>query len=236
MPRPRSRPARRAARPPAPAPSTVPGAALAEAGFGHSRRRLLETFKRLGPATLREAAAGLGLSRETVREHVNALAADGLLERAGTRRAGPGGGRPEVLYRVSARAESLFPRRDGEVLAELAAYLLERGEEAELRRFFEQRAAGRLGAARSRLAGLTGRRRLEEVGRILSDEGYMATVDRGALRLAHCPIRGVVDVTRLPCRAELAMVEALLGRKLRRTDYLPDGGMSCSYQVGRGKG
>jgi len=225
---PRSRPSAPAA--PA-APAVFPGAALGEAGFGRSRRLLLEALKHLGPATLRDAAAGLGLSRETVREHVNALAADGLVERAGARRAGPG--RPEVLYRLNARAESLFPRRDGEVLAELAAYLLERGGEAELRRFFEQRAGRRLDATRARLAGLKGRRRLEEVARILTDEGYMATVVDGALRLSHCPLRRVVDVTRLPCRAELGMVQGLLGRKLKRTDYLPDGGASCSYRVGR---
>ena len=216
-------------RPAAPAPPAL----LPDAGFGLSRRRLLEALKRLGSATLQEAAADLGLSRETVREHLNALGADGLVERAGSRRGGAG--RPEILYRLAARAERLFPRRDGEVLQELAAYLLERGGEAELRRFFERRAGTRLAAARRRLAGLRGRRRLDEVARILSDEGYMAEVVGGTLRLAHCPIRGVVDVTHLPCRAELAMVESLLGRKLRRTDYLPDGGVSCSYRLGRGR-
>jgi predicted ArsR family transcriptional regulator len=214
----------------APVPA-LPAAALGEAGFGQSRRRLLEALKHFGPATLRDAAAGLGLARETVREHVNALAADGLVERAGTRRAGPG--RPEVLYRLTARAESLFPRRDGEVLADLAAYLLARGGEAELKRFFEQRAERRLGAARPRLAGLRGRKRLEGVARILSEEGYMADVTGGTLRLAHCPLRSVVSVTRLPCRAELNLVESLLGRRLKRTDYLPDGGASCSYLIKR---
>jgi len=200
-------------------------------GLGESRRRLLEAVKRLGSATLREAAAGLGLSRETAREHLNALGADGLIERAGTRRGGPG--RPEVVYRLTPRAEALFPRRDAEVLAELSAHLLAHGGEAGLRHFFEQRAASRLDAARRRLGKLRGRKRLAEVARILTDEGYMAEVVDGSLRLAHCPIRRVVDVTHLPCRAELAMVESLLGRKLRRTDYLPEGGLSCSYRVER---
>lgn len=212
---------------PAPPPGPLPAAAL-----GDSRRGLLEALKRLGTATLREAATDLGLSRETVREHLNALGADGLVERAGARRAGPG--RPEILYRLTPRAEVLFPARDGEVLADLASWLLDRGEEAALRRFFEQRAARRRGAARARLAGLRGRRRLEEVARILSDEGYMAEVVDGSLRLAHCPLRSVVAVTRLPCRAELALVESLLGRRLKRTDYLPEGGASCSYRMGRG--
>jgi len=210
-------------------PAARASAALGDAGFGHSRRRLLESLKRLGSATLREAAADLGLSRETVREHLNALGADGLVARAGSRRAGPG--RPEILYRLTGRADALFPQREGEVLAELAAHLLARGNEAALRRFFEERAARRLGSARARLAGLRGRKRLAEVARILSDEGYMAEVVGGTLRLAHCPLQSVVAVTRLPCRAELALVESLLSRSLKRTDYLPDGGSSCSYSA-----
>jgi predicted ArsR family transcriptional regulator len=219
---------------PAPAPAPPPRSrGAAAAGLGDSRRQLLDAIKRLGRATLREAAADLGLARETVREHLNALGAEGLVERAGSRRGGPG--RPEILYRLTRRAEGLFPRRDGEVLGELTAFLLAHGDEAALRAFYEQRAAARLAAARARLAGLSGRQRLAAVARVLSDEGYMADVVDGALRLAHCPIRSVVDVTHLPCRAELAFVERLLGRKLKRTDYLPDGGTSCSYRVARGK-
>ena len=204
-------------------------ATLPDAGFSVSRRRLLEAVKRLGAATLREAAADLGLSRETVREHLNALGAEGLVARTGTRRGGPG--RPEIVYRLTERAEAFFPRRDGEVLAELAAWLLAHGGEAALRRFFEQRAGGRLQAGRARLAGLHGHKRLEEVARILSEEGYMAQVVDGKLRLAHCPLRDVVAVTHLPCRTELALVQSLLGQPLKRTAYLPDGGASCSYGV-----
>jgi len=224
---------RRAPRPPRPPLARPAARDVLPAALGESRRRILEAVKRHGAATLREAAAGLGLSRETAREHLNALGADGLVERAGTRRGGPG--RPEVLYRLTPRADALFPTRDGEVLAELSAHLLAHGGEAELRRFFEHRAAGRLGAARRRLAGLRGRARLAEVARVLTEEGYMAEVADGSLRLAHCPIRGIVDVTRLPCRTELAMVESLLGRKLRRTDYLPEGGLACAYALERGK-
>jgi predicted ArsR family transcriptional regulator len=39
-------------------------------------------------------------------------------------------------------------------------------------------------------------------------------------------------VTDAPCRAEIAFVEALLGQPLERTEFLLDGGPSCSYQVG----
>jgi predicted ArsR family transcriptional regulator len=205
------------------------------AAFGESRRSLLEALKRRGSATLLEAAADVGLSRESVREHLNALAADGLVARAGVRRAGPG--RPEVLWRLTPRSGALFPQRDAALLGELAAFLVADGQDGVLERFFAQRAAARRKAAQRRLTGLTGRRRLEEVARILSEDGYMAEVvdapGSATLRLSHCPIGSLVAATRLPCRAELDLVEELLGRPLRRTDYLPEGGASCSYRVRR---
>ncbi len=223
----------RIAPPAAPAPTSgagePPGAAL-----GASQRRLLEVLKRRGSATLLEVSAALALSRETVREHLNALAAGALVARNGTRRGGRG--RPEILYRLTRRAESLFPQRDGAVLGELAAWLRSHGGDAMLKRFFEERAGRRRDEAMRRVAKLKGRRRLEEVARILSEEGYMAEVEGGALRLCHCPIAQAVAVTRAPCRAELAFVESLLGRPLTRTDYLPDGGASCTYRVGSARG
>ncbi len=228
-------PPRPAPRSPARPPST-PTDTPSLAAFGESRRRLLESLKRRGTATLLEVAAELRLSRESVREHLNAMAGEGLVARAGVRRAGPG--RPEVLYGLTTRAGALFPQRDAALLEELAAFLVDRGHENVLERFLARRAAARKQAARRRLAGLTGRRRLEEIARILSDDGYMAEVvesQAGAptLRLTHCPIGSLVAATRLPCRAELALVEGLLGRKLERIDYLPDGGLSCSYRIAR---
>ena len=229
---PRAAPRSRASRPTRPGPA-APASLLPDAGFGPTRRRLLEALKRHGATTLRELGGELRVSRETLREHVQALAAEGLVVREGTRRHGPG--RPEVLYGLAPRADALFPQRESQVLADLAAHLLARGGEAELKGFFEARAGRRLDAARARLAGLRGRKRLEEGARILAEEGYMAEVVDGTLRLAHCPLMGVVAVTRLPCRAELGMVESLLGHRLRRIDYLPDGGLSCSYRTKRAR-
>lgn len=197
-------------------------------GFGPTQRQLLELLKRRGTATLRELALATALSRETLREHLHALAAAGLVARAGSRRGGRG--RPEILYRLADSADDLFPQRDGAVLADLAAWLRAEGQEGTMKRFFEQRAERRAVAALERLGSLKGRRRLEEVARILTEEGYMAEVHGRSLRLCHCPLRQAVAATRAPCRAEQSFVERLLGRALERTDYLPEGGASCTYR------
>ncbi len=215
-------------------------------GLGESQRSLLVELKRRGEATLADVADVVDLATETVREHLNALTARGLVERVGRRRNGPG--RPRIVYGLSDRGEALFPHREGVLLGELATHLVESGRENVLEEFFERRIGEQRSDAASRLEGLEGRERVREVARILSDQGFMAEVEeveatdgeaRGSeeevgallLRLCHCPLKDLVAASRLPCRAEIEFVEELLGQDLSREAWMPEGDHSCTYRI-----
>jgi predicted ArsR family transcriptional regulator len=201
-------------------------------GLGDSQRVLLGLLKRRGPTTIVELEAAAGLARESVRDHLRSLVAAGLVERAGLRRAGPG--RPAAVYRLSLRGERLFPQREPELLRDMASFLLGQHQEELLERFLAQRARAKRAHLAERLAGLEGAARAQALAAILHEEGFLAEVEpvaggRWLLRLCHCPLRELVAVTRLPCRSELTMVEELLGQPLRREEFMPDGGSSCTY-------
>ncbi|MEO8196738.1 MAG: ArsR family transcriptional regulator [Thermoanaerobaculia bacterium] len=202
-------------------------------GIGESQRRLLELMKRSGECTLAQLEAGFELNRETLRIHLKSLAAQGLVERSGVRRAGPG--RPHVLYRLTAAGESLFPRREGALLRELATFLLEQGQSDVLEKFFAARLARKSREVGQRMAGLEGRERLDKVAEVLSEEGFVAEVmgpkSAPRLRLCHCPIRDLVAVSDLPCRFELALIEGLLGDRLARDSFMPEGSHACVYSI-----
>lgn len=210
-----------------------PSSSLAR--LGDSRRRMVEHLKRRGPASIPQLADAVGLSPETVRSHVRILEADGLVVRTGSRRRGPG--RPERIYELGEGAEALFPRREGEVLRGLAAHLGDSGHQEMLASYFEGYVAERKERGLRRLAGLEGRKRLEELARILTEDGFMAEVVDGEdgaeprLRLSHCPLRELVRASRIPCRAEIGLVRELLGAELARVEYLPAGDAACAYAV-----
>lgn len=203
-------------------------------GLGTSQRSLLEALKRSGGSTAAHLAGQVGLNVETVRDHLKTLSGHGLVrrERASTGRRG----RPEVLYALTAEAEALFPRREGEILGELASYLKATGRESILLEFFDRFVGARRAEALARVEGLEGRERVEEVARILSELGFMAVVEETEqgprLRLCHCPMRELVEVTRVPCGAEIGFVRELVGERLTRVAYIPAGDPCCSY--GRG--
>ncbi len=206
---------------------------IASPGIGASQRALLEALKRRGESTLAELESSVDLAAETVRSHLLALTSQRLVERSGELRSGPG--RPRIRYRLSAAGDALFPQRDRELLREIATFLVETGHNALLEDFFAERLRRKRAEAEARLAAVPAHERLEAVARLLSEEGFLAEVvtdagDAGPhLRLCHCPLRELVEVSRLPCRAEMALVGELLGSALRRESFIPDGAPSCTY-------
>lgn len=202
-------------------------------GIGESQRRLLELVKRAGECTLADLEAGMDLSRETLRIHLKSLAAQGLVERSGVQRAGPG--RPHVLYRLTAAGDELFPRREGALLRELASFLLDQGQRDLLEEFFAARLVRKRRAAEAEIAGLEGRERLQKIADILSEDGFLAeivdTASGPQLRLCHCPIQDLVAISDLPCRFELALIEGLVGDRPAREAFMPEGSHACVYSI-----
>lgn len=213
--------------------SARPRQELNAPGLAGSRGAILDLLKRGGSTTIPRIAAALGLNVETVRDHLKSLTGMGLVRRRGSRRTGPG--RPEIIFGLTPDAESLFPRREGEMLRGLAAWLKETGREEILHEYFDRVIADRRQEALARVAPLEGAARLREVARILTELGFMAeiegTPEEPRLRLCHCPLRELVDVSRAPCRAEIGFVRELLGEPLARVSYIPSGDASCSYEA-----
>lgn len=204
-------------------------------GLGETQRNLLLALKERGPSTVTALSGVLRLAPTTLRGHLQALTGAGLVIRHGQKYGKRG--RPDVVFALGPEGERLFPQHDGEVLGELIRHLRDREREQVLDEFFAARVATRRPRLLARVAHLEGDARWREVARILSEEGFMARVEivdgRPMLYLCHCPIRGVVAETRLPCRYEQALIAELVGAPISRTDYMPDGGITCSYVAAR---
>jgi len=207
-------------------------------GLGDTQRAVLSALREHGPLTLSEVGECVDRNRETLRHHMESLARLHLVERAGSE--GQGRGRPEVVYRLAADGHSLFPRREAEVLRELVEFLLARGDAPLLEAFFSRRAARKRELLETQLQGVDGEARLKAVAEFLTGEGFLSRVETAGetenskaktLRIVHCPLRDLIDSTKLPCRAELDLVAELLGRPLSRLEFMPAGGASCSYAI-----
>ena len=140
------------------------------AALAPTRRSILLLLKKAGSARAEELADSLGLTVSALRQHLSALAADGLV---GHEQVRSGPGRPKHLFHLTPAAEGYFPKLHAELTNELLAYV--EAEDPELlERIFTRRRQRRIEGARDRLAGRDLRARVEELTAILDEDGYLA--------------------------------------------------------------
>jgi predicted ArsR family transcriptional regulator len=188
----------------------------AVAALDEPNRRRLYAFVAAArrPVGRDEAAAALGIARETAAFHLDRLAAQGLLEvthRRLTGRSGPGAGRPAKLYQRSEAevAVSLPPRLyalGGSILAEAI-------EAAEARHVAPRTAladrAREHGVALALSAGSAGS---DDPIALLEGAGFEPYEDGpGITRLANCPFHQLAHAhADLVCGMNLHLIGGLL--------------------------
>jgi predicted ArsR family transcriptional regulator len=192
------------------------------------RDTILSFLKTRGHATLGEIAFHLEVSKQAALRHLEALETAGLA--AGAPAAPHGPGRPEHVYKLTPAAGDRFPDGHRELSGELVDFL----STAQLKHFFEKRAARLEAEYAPRLAGLDFEERVRELARLASEHGHMAEVvelgDGGlAIRHCNCPIQDVAARTGLPCLNEQQMYERLLGAEASRTTWMAEAADDCTY-------
>jgi predicted ArsR family transcriptional regulator len=173
------------------------------------------------PISRDDAAAGVSTSRAVAAFHLDRLVEAGLLETEFRRlsgRRGPGAGRPNKLYRRSARTVSVsLPERRHDLAARLLAQAISQtvSEGTPVEESLREAAAecGRLlGAESRRAAGLAG----ESAGgstvvRVLAEHGFEPQIAEGTATLRNCPFSKVAkEYPQVVCRMNLDLIRGLL--------------------------
>jgi len=202
-----------------------------------TRQTILNLLKKSNGLTADQLAGQLGVTTMAVRKHLAALEREGLVEATPNRRPI---GRPARVYRLSRRADRLFPEQYGRLLSDLLAELVELDGSAKVELLLARRAARTRATLEHRLANAGS---LEERVRVLAqamDEfGYLVTCQRldestFIVSQYHCPIRDVAAMFPAACRLEVEMYRDLLGAEVERCCYLLAGDHRCCYIIRAG--
>lgn len=202
------------------------------------RRRVAEQLKRAGPSTACQLAAELGITESAVRQHLDALAAHGLVDRRS--RPPAGRGRPATIWLLTDLARDLFPDRHADLTVELLDALgTELGADA-VDAVIAARESAQLARYRSCVpSGGPVEARVAALARARTAEGYMAETRGSGNRVEliehHCPICDAASACRNFCRSELAIFTEVLGDDVtvERTRHLLSGDERCAYVIER---
>jgi DeoR family suf operon transcriptional repressor len=198
-----------------------------------TRGTILRLLKREGELRAEELAASLDMTPSGMRQQLRLLVADGLVthrEQRGT------AGRPKHHYRLTPRADAMFPRRYGELVGDLLSVASE-DDPGFVERMFDKRGQRRLEAARDRLTG-SFEERVRALAAVLDDDGYLAEVepldDGTGWRIVerNCAIFDIALRYGHACSSEIDFLRAALpDADIVRARHMVEGATHCAYEV-----
>jgi len=215
----------------------VTPASPAVAPLPTGRRAVLYAVRRRGEATAEQVAEQLEITVSGARQHLDALARDGLVESGELPSPEGRRGRRRLVYSATAAADAYFPKAYGELTNELLGYVADT-DRALLDQLFSKRRESRIENARTRLGSKrTLRARVAELTRILDEDGYLASweqVEPGVFRIVehNCAIWAVAERYGQACTSELEFIRTVLdGAEVERVQHMVAGARRCAYEV-----
>ena len=202
------------------------------------RRAVLDAVRRLGDASAEDVAAALTITVSGARQHLSALAGDGLVATTDTAPRGTRG-RPRLLYHATDEAAPLFPNAYSALANELLGYLAD-DDTTLVDRVFARRRESRVASARARIAPRRSfAAKVAELAAILDEDGYVATCEslgRDRFRVVehNCAIAAVALRYGQACSSELEFIRAVLdGAIVERVSHMVEGARHCAYDIRR---
>lgn len=202
-----------------------------------SDRRFLDQVHRIGPGTVQEICAEMGVTATAVRQRLTRLQSLELVSREMVR---TGRGRPHYVYRVT----DLGLRQLGENYSDLALILwreMREIEEPDVR----ERVVSRIRDAFVQRYGPVVQadsleQRVRQLQAALSDRGFDVEVDQSGslpiLRENNCPYQELANSDPSICELEQDVFQRVLGVEVRLTECCLDGHHCCEFRAGEAPG
>lgn len=202
---------------------------------GQTRQEILNIMKELGRATVGEIEARVTVKAITVRHHLNALQADGLIEGEEQRQAV---GRSVYVYRLTLKGYRQFPHLYHHLVEQILTKLKESASVEEIDSLIEGMSGPLAQQVRSEFAHLSLDDRLTWLLALLSEEGTIArwrrTSDGLTLVNFYCPFHE--DEVYFPefCNVKDNLIEIAIGGEIERDCCVEDGDHFCSITIRAG--
>ena len=198
---------------------------------------MLYAVRRRGEATSEQVAEQLDITVSGARQHLSALARDGLVEASELPSPTSKRGRRTLVYAATDAADAYFPKAYGELTNELLGYVADT-DRGLLDELFAKRREARIAGARARLATKrTLGAKVAELTRILDEDGYLASWEKvgpGVYRIVehNCAIWAVAERYGQACTSELEFIRTVLdGADVERVQHMVAGARRCAYEV-----
>jgi DeoR family suf operon transcriptional repressor len=195
-----------------------------------SDRQMLDFIRQQGAVTISALIAEMGVTATAVRQRLQRLTDDGLVERQTERK---GRGRPNHRYSLTEKGQESA----GNNFADMATVLWEEIKSVDdpaIRRGLLQRIASRfVERYRNDVAGETLGERMKALANVMGERQIPFTVDESkslpVLSAQACPYPELAKADRSVCTMEKLMLSEILGENVRLSECRLDGATCCTF-------
>ncbi len=194
----------------------------------------VELLRRKGRCSAETIANDLGVTPNAVRQHLTNLERDGLVvshpERSGR-------GRPSLLFALTERADSVFPKRYGQLATMVLQEVQEMGGPDALDEVFARVAARHAAAIEKDLEGLSFDDKLRRVVAWIGRAGTLAEQSESAegvkVTIHNCPFRNTALKYPQVCTITPQLITRLTGAAVSQSESIHRHDPFCSFVVQR---
>ena len=199
-----------------------------------TRMEVLELLRRKGRCSAEAVAQDLGLTTNAVRQHLTNLEREGLVHSHPVR---AGRGRPSLLFTLTERADSVFPKRYGQLATMVLQEVQEMGGPDALDELFARVAARHADAIERDLVGLDFDEKLRRVVAWIGRAGTLVEQTEGPdgvhVTIHNCPFRNTALKFPQVCSITPQLISRLTEAAISQSDSIHRHDPYCSFVVQR---
>lgn len=199
-----------------------------------TRMEVLELLRRRGRLSAETIATDLGVSTNAVRQHLTNLERDGFVVSQPER---SGRGRPSLLFALTERADSVFPKRYGQLATMVLQEVQEMGGPEALDEVMARIAARHAAAIEKDLHGLEFDEKLRRVVAWIGRAGTLAeqteTLEGVKVTIHNCPFRNTALKFPQVCAITPQLMSRLIGTAVSQSESIHRHDPYCSFVVQR---
>lgn len=198
-----------------------------------TREKILLFLKKRGPMSIDLLSRELHITSMGIRQHLLSLERKGLIEYITKRQ---GIGRPAFLYKLTDKADDLFPKGYDKFILNLFKDIEKNEGRDKIEEIFKWRKNRLLKDTKETLSDKKMiKDKIMSLRDLLETEGYFAELSDSnnhySLKIFNCPIYKIAVEYKDVCRYDLQLFRELLGKELSREECIIDGNPSCTYNL-----
>lgn len=198
-----------------------------------TREVILHTIKSSPQSTVDDLAEAADISPVTVRHHLNALQAEGVIEAVSVRRKV---GRPYYVYSLNEKGQELFPKRYVRLTSRLLDEIKDRLPVDVVDQIFNGVVDSVVEDHRGEFEHLPLEQRLDYLVELLAEEGFLSSWEKtgiGTYRLVEysCPYLSIGTTHTEVCHFDRRLMDVILQIPVHQESCMLEGSNCCQFAL-----